>query len=441
MKSYLMAPEKTPKREIISWALYDFANSSYTTVVITFVYSAFFMSYIIPPELAHLKNSLWAATISLSTLISIFAAPYIGALCDITGRKKQYLGVCTLTSVISTALLYFVGPNDLALGMFLLVISNTAWMLSESFNASFLTDISNEKNIGSVSGFGWGIGYIGGLLSLILVFMIITASAENNIQQYIHQNQLAMLMIALFYGIAALPLFFVVKQTPPTPLTKEGNKISSSQLLLLAWQQIRQLKSLSRDKPSMFQFFLAFLVYTAGVAVVVKFMGIYATEEIGISGAELIIVGATLQVSSMIGAILFGLLDDKVGSKAAILYSIALWVLGVCAIYFLASLSYWTNISMSQLFIVICFIAGSALGATQSSSRAIVGRFASGQDSAFIFGLWGTFSRLAIILAMLFGPLSDLVGRQNSLLLILVYFLIGAFLLIKVPVNKALNSH
>lgn len=124
------------KKSVFGWAMYDFANSSYTTVVITFIYSAFFIAHIVPEELAHMRNSLWAVAITISTIISIFAAPFVGVICDLSGNKKGYLAACTFGSVFATACLYFVGPGNIALGLTFLVISNTAWMLSESFNAS-----------------------------------------------------------------------------------------------------------------------------------------------------------------------------------------------------------------------------------------------------------------------------------------------------------------
>jgi len=195
------------KREIFGWAMYDFANSSYTTVVVTFVYSAFFVSYIVPPELAHLKNTFWSIAVASSTLIAIVLAPFVGVLCDYSGKKKKYLAWCTLTSVFATFGLFLVEPGQIWAGLMLLILSNTAWMISESFIASFLTELSDKSNMGKISGIGWGIGYIGGLLSLILMRFIITADGTTATDSFIDQNQLSMLIIAVFYFLGALPTF------------------------------------------------------------------------------------------------------------------------------------------------------------------------------------------------------------------------------------------
>jgi len=426
------------KREIFGWAMYDFANSSYTTVVVTFVYSAFFVHYIVPPELAHLKNTFWSIAVTLSTVLSIILAPFVGVLCDYSGKKKKYLAWCTLASVLGTSGLFFVNPGQVGLGLLFLIISNTGWMLSESFIASFLPELATKKNMGKVSGIGWGIGYIGGLLSLLLMFRIITSSAELNQAAYINENQLAMIFIALFYALGALPTFLLVKERAvPRPGFADADLPT---LLKAGTGRILAMKSLVQEYPILFRFFMAFMVYSAGISVVVKFFGIYAQDEIGITGSSLVLIGATLQISSMIGAIGFGYLEDKLGSKGTILLSLAWWLLGIIGIYSLTPLAELFGLSQENMFTVLAFIAGSALGATQSASRALVGLLAKPKDSALLFGLWGTFGRFAIIIGMTFGPISDLLGRHTALLFIMVYFIIGGLMLMAVPIHKALNS-
>jgi len=424
------------KREIVSWAMYDFANSSYTTVVVSFIYSAFFVGYIVPPELAHLKNTFWAASVAISTGLAILLAPLIGVLCDYSGHKKRYLAWCTWVSVLATGGLFFVDPGNIALGMAFLICSNTAWMLSESFIASFLTELANRDNMGRISGIGWGIGYIGGLLSLVMIIAIITTRAEDNLALYIDQNQLAMVAIAVFYALGALPTFLFVKERS---IPKPGFEHASLAMLLrAAGTRLKDMRNLISDYPVLFRFFIAFMVFMAGVSVVVKFFGIYAQEEIGIGGAQLLIIGATLQVASMIGAVGFGFLEDFLGSKNTLLLSLLWWLCGLLGIYFLEPLQNLTGLGTIPLFVVISFIAGSAMGATQGASRAVVGLLARPEDSALLFGLWGTFGRFAIIIGMTFGPISDAIGRHNALLVIMIYFIIGGLLLRRVPLTKAI---
>lgn len=424
------------KREIVGWAMYDFANSSYTTVVVSFIYSAFFVAYIVPPELAHLKNTFWAASVAISTGLAIVLAPIIGVLCDYSGHKKRYLAWCTWVSVLATGGLFFVDPGNIALGMAFLICSNTAWMLSESFIASFLTELANRDNMGRISGIGWGIGYIGGLLSLVMIIAIVTTRAEDDLARYINQNQLAMIAIALFYGLGALPTFLFVKERAvPRPGFENANL---AMLLRAAGARLSAMRGLIGNYPVLFRFFVAFMVYMAGVSVVVKFFGIYAQEEIGIAGAQLLLIGATLQIASMIGAVGFGFLEDSLGSKNTLLLSLLWWLFGLMGIYLLEPLQSLTGLGTISLFVVISFIAGSAMGATQSASRAVVGLLARPEDSALLFGLWGTFGRFAIIIGMTFGPISDAIGRHNALLIIMIYFILGGLLLQRVPLRQAI---
>lgn len=197
------------------------------------------------------------------------------------------------------------------------------------------------------------------------------------------------------------------------------------------------MRELIREYPILFRFFLAFMVYSAGIAVVVKFFGIYAQDEIGISGQALVLIGATLQLSAMFGAVGFGFIEDVIGSKKTILVSLLWWIFGIMGIYSLEPLVALTGIEAGKLFVLMAFIAGSALGATQSASRALVGQLAKPKDSALLFGLWGTFGRLAIILGMTFGPISDMLGRHTALLFILVYFIVGAIMLLQIPIQKS----
>lgn len=439
MSSSHQPPSSVPavrKREIVGWAMYDFANSSYTTVVVSFIYSAFFVAYIVPPELAHLKNTFWAASVAISTGLAIVLAPIIGVLCDYSGHKKRYLAWCTWVSVLATGGLFFVDPGNIALGMAFLICSNTAWMLSESFIASFLTELANRDNMGRISGIGWGIGYIGGLLSLVMIIAIVTTRAEDDLARYINQTQLAMVAIALFYGLGALPTFLFVKERGiPRPGFENADL---AMLLRAAGTRLSAMRNLIGNYPVLFRFFIAFMVYMAGVSVVVKFFGIYAQEEIGIAGAQLLIIGATLQLASMIGAIGFGFLEDSLGSKNTLLLSLLWWLFGLLGIYLLEPLQNLTGLGTVSLFVVISFIAGSAMGATQSASRAVVGLLARPEDSALLFGLWGTFGRFAIIIGMTFGPVSDAIGRHNALLVIMVYFILGGLLLRRVPLKEAI---
>ena len=431
-----MSNSNVKKREIFGWAMYDFANSSYTTVVITFIYSAFFISQIVPAD-SQMRDSYWSITIIVSTLLSVILAPILGAFADYRGNKKKQLAVLTAISVIFTGSLFFVNPGEIGLGITLLVCSNTAWMLSENVIASFLPEISTSRTIGRISGIGWGVGYIGGLLSLLLMMGIISSNAEQNLTLYINQHQMAMVVLAIFYFVAALPTFIFLKEQPSQHHHKEAN---TELLLRASVSRVLNMMALMKDHPTLFRFFIPFTVYSAGIAVIVKFFGIYASEELAISGSFLLAIGAILQVAAMIGALSFGVLQDKIGAEFTLKVSLIIWIFAISAIYFLDHLAGFFALAIPHMFMVIAFIAGSALGATQSASRAVVGLITKTKDVSLSFGLWGVFGKFAIVLGMLFGPIADMVGRHSALLVVILYFFAGLLLLKLVAFDDLQNK-
>lgn len=430
------------KREIFGWAMYDFANSSYTTVVITVVYSAFFVGTVVPAE-STVKDSYWTAAMVSATLVALLLSPLVGALCDYSGGKKRYLAISTAICALGTAALFFVGPGDIALALILLTISNAAFMIGESFCGSFLTDLATKKNMGLISGLGWGLGYFGGLASLIGTMALISAKPEEHPEQlgdFIAQNQMAMVFIGAFFVVAALPTFLLVRErSKPQP---GFERVGVIKLLRTGLKELADSYKLVKEHKALFQFFIAFMVYMAGLEIVVKFVGIYAKEEIGLTSGELIVVFLIIQISAALGALAFGFLESRVGAKVTVLGTIAWWAVGCLAIFFLPQIAAATGFKSAQVFFVIALIAGGGIGSIQSSSRAVVGLLAPAGRSAQMFGFWGTFSRLSIILGLLvFGPLSDTFGRRYAILSVLAFFVIGGLLLWFVPIEDLEKGH
>ncbi|QED29491.1 MFS transporter [Microvenator marinus] len=433
--------EKVPvkKREIFGWAMYDFANSSYTTVVISFVYSAFFTAHVVPAD-STVKDSFWALAIVFSTIIAIVLSPLAGAICDFSGGKKKYLLASTLTCAISTACLAFVGPGDIWLAIFLIAISNAAFMLGESFIASFLTDIANSDNMGKISGLGWGLGYFGGLSSLILVYSFIGDSAALEASEVVSRNQIAMLMLSGFFFLSALPTFILVKERtePVAGFEDAGFK----RLMLAGMNEMKSSFSLVKNYPVLFKFFLAFMVYMAGLEVVIKFIGIYSQVELELSASYLQMMFIILQFSAAGGALAFGFLETRIGAKTTVLTTIVWWVIGVMAIFFLDQIAAFAGTERGNVFLVIAMIAGAGIGSIQSSSRAVVGLLSPPGRSAQMFGFWGMFMRLAIILGMTFGPVADALGsRRMALLLVAGFFIVGGLMLVRVPITEAIEAN
>jgi UMF1 family MFS transporter len=427
------------RREIFGWAMFDFANSCYTTVVITLAYSKFFVSHIVPAGSA-LQNTYWSLAIILSTLVALVLSPLTGAIIDKSGRKKRALVSSCLLCSAGTALLFAAGPGDVWLAIGAIILSNVGFMLSESFCSSFLPEIATPANMGRISGLGWGIGYFGGLLSAALAMLVIVQSDPvAQASAYVRENQLAMLAMAGFFLIAALPTFLLVRNRAlPAPGFERAGFV---RLLRAGLDEFRETAAIVKRHRVLFQFLLAFMIYMAGLDTIVKFMGIYSEQEVRLTNAELINLFIVLQVFAAAGAFGFGWLEGRIGPKRTVLLTLAWWIVGVVGIYLMDSLAATLGVSPKQVFYGLGVIAGSGIGATQASSRTVVGLLAPPDRIAQMFGFWGMFSRLASVLgAASYGLVADAFSRRTGVLVIALFFALGGLALWRVDVDRGVRE-
>jgi UMF1 family MFS transporter len=322
----------------------------------------------------------------------------------------------------------------------LIVLSNAAFMLSETFCGSFLPDISTPANMGKISGLGWGIGYFGGLASVILATrVIIKSSPESAPLLYIAENQMAMVAIGLFFFVAALPTFLLVRnRTRPAP---GFERAGPGTLLRAGLKEFGRSFETARQNRILFQFLGAFMVYMAGLDAIVKFVGIYAREEVRLSVAELGMLFLVLQLSAAAGALGFGWLEGRIGPKRTVLLTLVWWIVGVLGIYFLDALAGLVHVGPKQVFYALALIAGAGIGATQASSRTVVGLLAPPDKTAQMFGFWGMFSRLGTILGTSFGFVSDgFHSRRAAVLVVVGFFALGAILLSRVDIDRGMRE-
>jgi UMF1 family MFS transporter len=431
------APPVT-RKEIFGWAMFDFANSSYTTVVITVVYSVFFVGYIVPPD-SGMRDSYWSIAMILSTVVALVLSPLAGAICDYSGRKKTYLLATSILCALSTAALALVGPGGVWPAIALIVVSSAAFMLSETFCGSFLPDISTPETMGKISGLGWGIGYLGGLASVLLATYVIIRSPESDTARYIAENQRAMVGIGAFFLLAALPTFLLVKNR--TRAAPGYENAGPGRLIGAGLREFGQTVSTARKNPILFQFLAAFMVYMAGLDAIVKFVGIYARQEIHLTGAELAMLFLVLQLSAAGGALGFGWLEGRIGPKRTVLLTLMWWIVGVLGIYFVDTLAGMVGSDSKRVFYGLAVMAGAGIGATQASSRTVVGLLAPPGKTAQMFGFWGMFSRLGTILGTSFGFVSDgFNSRRAALLVVVAFFVVGALLLSRVDIDRGIRE-
>jgi UMF1 family MFS transporter len=416
--------------------MFDFANSSYTTVIVTVVYAVVFPQIIVgdAPEY-RMGNLLWSIGLSISYLIVVATAPILGAIMDFSAAKKKFLFASYLFTVLLTAALFFVRPGDVWLGLTLLVLSNYGFSAGESFAGAFLPDLGPPEDLGKISGFAWGIGYFGGLFSTALVLSMLDpgggpTNPDNPLLPYVGP------VTAAFFLIAGIPTFLLLKErgTAQTLPPGETMLMIGFRRLLVTLKEIGDFRDLS--------IFLVSLFFSqAGLYVVISFAFIYGAQIIQWSSGAMALMFVITQFTAAAGAVLFGLIQDRTGSIRTYMITLVLWIIAVALIYGTNDLTAFINRTFSKdyraetVFLVIGCLAGLGLGATQSAGRAVVGIFSPESKSGEFFGFWGQSSKLSAIFGVLgTGLLQSLIGLQNAILFTVVLFILG--MVVSIYVNE-----
>lgn len=429
--------KRASRKELLGWAMFDFANSSYTTVIITVVFCIIFPKLIVGdgPEY-RLGNLLWSASISASYLMVLLTAPLLGAIMDYTGSKKKFLfGSCLLT-VLATAALYFVEPGGILLGMLLIILSNIGFSYSESFVSSFLPGLGPAEDMGKISGYAWGLGYFGGLTSTAIVIFGLGAGV------YTIENfpnlRLVGPVTGLFFLVAAIPTFLWVKERsiPRTLPPGESYFAVGLKRLKKTFRDVRDYKDLMVLLAS---FFFAY----AGLSIVIAFAFIYGDQVVKWSGKTQILMFVITQFTAAAGAFLFGIIQDKWRAKRTFIMTLILWVAAVSLIYGVTSVTAFVNnvlgasLKQEHVFLVIGSIAGLGLGSTQSACRAMVGLFSPDTKAGEFFGLWSLTSRLSAIMGLMgLGILQTLFGLQKAVLVCSAFFFIAVIIVLFVDEER-----
>ena len=407
------------KREVFGWAMYDFANSGYTTVVITAVFAAYFVGGIAGK--AEWATFAWTAALSVSYAIVMVTMPSIGAYADLRAAKKRLLAWFTAGCVLSTAALALAQPGSVALAIVLIVISNTFYSYGESLTAAFLPELARPAAMGKVSGWGWSFGYFGGMLALGLCLGYVIWAQGQGIEAR-RFVPVTMLITAVIYGGAALVTFWLLReraQADPEALHESGLK-ASLRRLQRTFHQARQFKDFM-------WLLLCVTSYQGGVAVAVTLAAIYAESVIGFEQQETMVLIFVLNLAAAGGAFAWGYLQDRIGHKIALAATLAGWI-ATCVIAALTTTKggFWWAAA----------IAGLCMGSSQSAGRAMAGLLAPQRQSAEFFGLWTFAIRLASIIGPLsYGAITWATGgnQRTAILSTAVLFIAGLALLL--PVN------
>ncbi len=414
------------KREVFGWAMYDFANSGYTTVVLTAVFNSYFVGVVAGG--AEWATFAWTLVIAASSLVVMLTMPALGAYADLHARKKALLAMSTAACVAGTAALALARGGDLWIAVAAMLVSNVCYSYGESLTAAFLPELARPDALGRVSGWGWSFGYFGGMLSLglCLAYVLWAQAKGQPATQFV---PVTMGITAAVYGVASLATFALLRERAE-PRSEAARDAGLAGALRQLWRTAGRAREFAD-----FTWLLACAVfYQAGIAVVVALAAVYAEQALGFRQAETMMLVFLVNIAAALGAFAFGYWQDRIGHKRALSVTLAGWVV-MTALAYLAT--------GPALFWVAAVIAGLCMGSSQSAGRAMAGVFAPAAQRAEFYGLWTFATRLSAIVGPLtYGAVTWATGGNHRLAILstATFFVFGLILLGPVNVQRGARA-
>jgi UMF1 family MFS transporter len=398
----------SPRRSVVAWLLYDFANSAYVAVIPGTVYSKYYALAVVGNERGQ-GDFWWGLSVTISMVIVAVASPPLGAIADHAGVRKRFLGLLTYLSVGATVLMATVRPGDVVWGLVLAVVGTVGFEAAIVYYNAYLPDLADASWRGRLSAYGFATGYAGSALALAAALPFALGGSYGG----------AFLTAAALYGVFALPAMLYLPPDRPggIPLGK-AVRIGFTE----ARQALRQIVRL----PNLRGFLLAYLFFEDGVNTVVYFSSIFAGHTLGFTTAEVIGLYFVVQLSALAGAWLWARPIDTWGPKAVVMVTLVQWCLVVLAAYF---------VTTKGQFYVVAVFAGTGLGAIQAAARAFMASLIPKGQEASLFGFYSLCGKTAAVMGpVIFGTVSLLTGgnQRAAILAIGLMFVAGFILLARV---------
>lgn len=422
-----MKASGSDRRAIVSWALFDFANSPFTTLVVTFIYSKYFAQTIAPDDIT--GTVLWSRGVTLSALVVASLSPFLGALADRGGYRKRFLMMATYVCIAGSVVLYGIGPGQMMTALACFVVANIGFELGMVFYNAFLPDIAPADRIGRISGYGWALGYLGGLLALIVALVTLVQpevpwfgfSREGG-----ENIRAATLLVAVWFAIFSLPMFLWVKEDK-SQVSRQGRVIQdTARQLRETFRQIQEYRQIIR-------FLIARLLYNDGLVTIFQFAAIYAGVVFGFEFRELLVFGIVINICSGLGAFGLGFLDDYLGGKKTILISLVGLVTATLIAVF----------APSRVWLWIAgILVGIFAGPNQSASRSLMGRFVPPDKENEFFGFFAFSGKLTAFLGpFALGVLTQMFDSMRvGISVVLVLFVLGMILMARVDEGEGIAT-
>jgi UMF1 family MFS transporter len=406
-------PESPASRgKILSWTLFDFANTAFYVLILTVGYPLYFKKIVAVGT--DQGDALWGISFSISMLIVALISPILGAVADFGAGKKRFLGLFTGLCIVATGSLFFVEEAMILQGMALLILANIGFEAGLVFYDAFLPEITTERSYGRVSGYGFAMGYVGSLVTLLIALPLYSDG-------FGHENlsniRLSFLIAAGMFFLFALPLFLTVPDRQRSAVLPPDFITIGIRRVLSTFREFSKYRNVG-------QFLLAYFLYIDAVNTIIVFSSIFADETLKLEVEEIIIFFAIVQTSAVVGSVLFGILADKLGHKRSLTISLLIWIVILVIAYFIEN---------KMAFFGVGVLAGVALGSSQSSSRSLMSSLVPAEKKTEFFGFYSFFGKAsAIIGPSLFGLVSSNVNQRAALLAVGVLLVAGLLLLKRV---------
>ena len=405
-------PHEAPasRWQILAWTLFDFANTAFSVIIVTVIYSRYFTHTV-----AGGRRWLWGLAVSLSMIFAALLAPPLGAAADFSRNRKRFLLLFTIVSVIATAMMFFVREGMVLTGLLLFVAANIGFEGGLVFYDAFLPGITSRNSYGRVSGYGFAMGYAGALAVLLIVRMMLPDAAD---PLYLFYVRLSFVVAAVFFMFFSLPLFFFVHEPPPA-----GERPPSVLRAGIA-KSAGTFRSLfiKHEHPSLARFLIAFFIYNDGILTVIAFAAIFAGEILHMSDAAIIVFFAIVQTSAVAGSLVFGVITDAIGPKKTITITLCIWIAIAMGAYLVQTVGQ---------FYIVAFAAGIAIGSSQSASRSLMALLTPRTQEAEFFGFYDGLcgKASAVVGPLVYGIVADLTNERFATLVIGAFFLAGLILM------------
>tara|TARA_B100001248_G_C27397898_1_gene467095 strand:- start:3095 stop:4348 length:1254 start_codon:yes stop_codon:yes gene_type:complete len=411
MKSILKLKNK---KQVFSWALYDFANQPFTTIIVTFIYSIFFVNEIALNE--QYGTTMWSYAIAITAIVVSFLSPILGALADSIGYRKFFLTVFTWITCLCSVFLFFPQNGQVFFALTLFVIANICFELSGVFCNSYLHDLSDKKNIGTISGFAWGLGFIGGLLALFLSFVLFDLDSFG--------IRKINILVGVWFFIFSIPTIVFLKDRKRKKISKY-HVLNSVTIIKNTFKQISQYKVIT-------QFLISRLFFNDGLVTIFALGGVYASTTVGFTNEEVMYLAIILNLAAGIGSLVFGLIEDKIGVLKVIRLTLVILIIATLIAFIAPETKY-----PKELFWFSGILLGLMVGPNQSCSRSLMAQLTPSNKMNEFFGFYAFTGKATSFLGpLLFGFITHIYNQQIALLVVILLFFIGFLLFNKIEFSN-----